>query len=83
MEVKNSGIPGPSAISWKRKSVEESPNNGNVNKKRKTCASDDSDPCGSAKTKSKAKRAQKAVPVGLSISKPGFELVFGVTVQLI
>ena len=35
MEVKNSGIPGPSAISWKRKSVEDSPTSGSVTKKRK------------------------------------------------
>ena len=35
MEVKNSGIPGPSAISWKRKSVEDSPSCGNSTKKRK------------------------------------------------
>ena len=35
MEVKNSGIPGPSAVTWKRKSTEDSPNNFNKSKKRK------------------------------------------------
>ena len=36
MEVKNSGIPGPSAISWKRKSFEDSSSSsGTSNKKRK------------------------------------------------
>ena len=39
MEVKNSGIPGPSAISWKRKSVEDSPSSGNIPKKRKVVSS--------------------------------------------
>ena len=39
MEVKNSGIPGPSAISWKRKS-EDSPTVGNLSKKRRPCDGD-------------------------------------------
>ena len=43
MEVKNSGIPGPSAISWKRKSLEDSPSSGNVTKKRKVNAGDTRD----------------------------------------
>ena len=40
MEVKNSGIPGPSAISWKRKSAEDSPTGGNLSKKRRPCDGD-------------------------------------------
>ena len=40
MEVKNSGIPGPSAISWKRKSAEDSPTSGNLSKKRRPCDGD-------------------------------------------
>ena len=40
MEVKNSGIPGPSAISWKRKSAEDSPTSGNLSKKRRPYVSD-------------------------------------------
>ena len=35
MEIKNSGIPGPSAITWKRKSVEDSPTSVSKAKKRK------------------------------------------------
>eukprot|EP00092_Neocalanus_flemingeri_P015678 GFUD01016972.1.p1 GENE.GFUD01016972.1~~GFUD01016972.1.p1 ORF type:complete len:2025 (+),score=728.26 GFUD01016972.1:126-6200(+) len=35
MEIKNSGIPGPSAITWKRKSVEDSPSSISKAKKRK------------------------------------------------
>lgn len=35
MEIKNSGIPGPSAITWKRKSVEDSPISISKAKKRK------------------------------------------------
>lgn len=40
MEVKNSGIPGPSAISWKRKSAEDSLISGNLSKKRRPYISD-------------------------------------------
>ena len=40
MEVKNSGIPGPSAISWKRKSDEDFPISRNMSKKRKPCEND-------------------------------------------
>ena len=36
MEIKNSGIPGPSAVTWKRKSTEDSPNNFQKSKKRRS-----------------------------------------------
>ena len=35
MEIKNSGIPGPGAITWKRKSLEDSPTNNHVKAKRR------------------------------------------------
>ena len=35
MEIKNSGIPGPSAVTWKRKSTEDSPITFHQSKKRK------------------------------------------------
>jgi len=41
MEIKNSGIPGPSAITWKRKSVEDSPTSLSKAKKRKIVTSQD------------------------------------------
>jgi len=44
MEVKNSGIPGPGAISWKRKSCEESAPVGNSSKKRKVVENCHNDP---------------------------------------
>jgi len=39
MEIKNSGIPGPSAITWKRKSLEDSPTSNSKAKKRKIVTS--------------------------------------------
>ena len=35
MEIKNSGIPGPSAVTWKRKSIDDAPSNFHQSKKRK------------------------------------------------
>ena len=35
MEIKNSGIPGPSAITWKRKSLEDSPTSNHVKSKKR------------------------------------------------
>ena len=43
MEIKNSGIPGPSAITWKRKSVEDSPTSISKAKKRKIVTSQEAE----------------------------------------
>ena len=74
MEVKNSGIPGPSAISWKRKSAEDSPSEGAVNKKRKVATGSEQtdDPYSfDEEDKSKSSRKEDSKKVNGTVSNSG------------
>ena len=73
MEVKNSGIPGPSAISWKRKSAEDSPVEGKKTKKRKVINNEETDDPYSFNDESKTVSKEDSKKVNGNVSNRGYK----------